>query len=387
MANRPRDLFHLLVAVRHPLANSFYASARRYCAAYDNGYGLDTRGASNLEELAQLVSGVMLRRTKDEALDLPEKVRTWLPVEARGVERALALEERALAYLGEHPARGGPTWVTFLGLLNRSRHALAVAKAPATAGLVADPLEGGHKAVVFTSYTEVVDRFLKEFGAAAVAITGDHSPAQRQAAVDALQGDDSVRLLVGNLKAAGVGINLTAATHVVFNDLDWVPGNHWQAEDRIHRIGQTSATFATYCYTPGTLDGYVAALLEEKARNIGVLEAEVATAASLLEAVVDGALAGGAPREPGVGTDPARTAPAPTLGVLEDTLDLWAEARRASALADPYASDRVITITSRSKPDVTYEVQVAGGVVTCTCPGFSYRGNCTHARDVTTGRG
>jgi SWI/SNF-related matrix-associated actin-dependent regulator 1 of chromatin subfamily A len=76
MANRPRDLFQLLQAVRHPLANSFYAFAQRYCAAYDNGYGLDARGASNLEELAQLVAGVMLRRTKDEALDLPEKVRT-----------------------------------------------------------------------------------------------------------------------------------------------------------------------------------------------------------------------------------------------------------------------------------------------------------------------
>ena len=192
-----------------------------------------------------------------------------------------------------------------------------------------------------------------------------------------------MRVLVGNLQAAGVGINLTAATHVVFNDLDWVPGNHWQAEDRIHRIGQTSATFATYCYAPGTLDGYVAALLEEKARNIGVLEAEAATAASLLEAVVNGARSGdGRAREPGVGTDPARLSPAPTLGVLADTLDLWAEARRASALSDPYATDRVITITSRSTPGVTYEVRVTGGIVTCTCPGFSYRGNCTHARDV-----
>ena len=88
-----------------------------------------------------------------------------------------------------------------------------------------------------------------------------------------------------------------------------------------------------------------------------------------------------------MGTDPARLAPAPTLGVLADTLDLWAEARRASALSDPYATDRVITITSRSKPGVTYELRVAGGIVTCTCPGFSYRGNCTHARDVATGGG
>ncbi len=64
MSNRPRELFNLLKAVRHPLARNFVWYAKRYCAAYNDGYGLDTRGASNLEELAQLVSGVMLRRTK-----------------------------------------------------------------------------------------------------------------------------------------------------------------------------------------------------------------------------------------------------------------------------------------------------------------------------------
>ena len=67
-----------------PAGRSFYSYAKRYCAAFDNGYGLDTRGASNVEELATIVSGVMLRRTKSEALDLPPKTRTWLPVEVDG---------------------------------------------------------------------------------------------------------------------------------------------------------------------------------------------------------------------------------------------------------------------------------------------------------------
>jgi hypothetical protein len=52
---------------------------------------------------------------------------------------------------------------------------------------------------------------------------------------------------------------------VVFNDLDWVPGNHWQAEDRIYRIGQTRPAFITYLYAEDTLDDFVAALLEAKA--------------------------------------------------------------------------------------------------------------------------
>ncbi len=275
MSNRPRDLFNLLQAVRHPLASSFYHFARQYCAAYDNGYGLDTNGASNLEELAQLVSGVLLRRTKDEALDLPPKVRTWQPVEI--ADKAVGqLEGQALDYLAANPARSGQTWMQFLGLLNKARHAIAVAKVPATIEAVQERLNAGEKVVVFTSYTAVVDQIKAASGPLAVSITGEDSAAARERAVDALQRDPSVRLLVGNLHAAGVGINLTAATHVVFNDLDWVPGNHWQAEDRIYRIGQTRPAFVTYLYAENTLDDFVAALLEAKARNIGVLDAGAA---------------------------------------------------------------------------------------------------------------
>jgi SWI/SNF-related matrix-associated actin-dependent regulator of chromatin subfamily A-like protein 1 len=375
MASRPRDLFNLLKAVEHPLAQSFYAYAMRYCAAHHNGFGLDSTGASNVQELARIVSGVLLRRTKDEALDLPPKVRTWLPVEVN-TNRAVALEARALDYLRDHPARGGQTWVTFLGMLNRARHALGMAKLPATAELVGDIVDAGHKVVVYSNYSAVIAGLAERFGTAAVTITGADSPIRRQAAVDALQTDPSVRLLAGNIQAAGVGINLTAATHVVFNDLDWVPGNHWQAEDRIYRIGQTSTAFATYLYAPGTLDSYVAALLEEKARTIGVLEAEAADRATLLDRVVEGALTGTAPEEP-----PARGEANVTMGLLEETLDLLARTTIASPLADPDAGERRITVPSRSRPGQSYTVVIAGGVVRCDCPGFAYRGNCVHARE------
>src|SRR5262249_1083262 len=142
----------------------------------------------------------------------------------------------------------------------------AVAKAPSTVLAVRERVEAGEKIVVFTSYTKVVETVKEAFGSSAVSITGDDTAAARQAAADALQTDPSVRVLGGTLQAAGVGITLTAATHVVFNDLDWVPGNHWQAEDRIYRIGQTRPAFITYLFAEGTLDDFVAALLEAKAR-------------------------------------------------------------------------------------------------------------------------
>jgi SWI/SNF-related matrix-associated actin-dependent regulator 1 of chromatin subfamily A len=80
ITNRPRDLFNLLRCVGHPSARSFISFAKQYCDAYKNDYGWVTTGASNLEELNILMKEVMLCRKKDEVLDLPPKIRSWVPL-------------------------------------------------------------------------------------------------------------------------------------------------------------------------------------------------------------------------------------------------------------------------------------------------------------------
>ena len=67
--------------------------------------------------------------------------------------------------------------------------------------------------------------------------------------------------MAAQITAAGVGLNLTAARQVVFNDLDWVPVNHWQAEDRAYRIGQQQAVNVTYMVGSGTVDEFVRAVV------------------------------------------------------------------------------------------------------------------------------
>src|SRR5687768_13541705 len=79
---------------------------------------------------------------------------------------------------------------------------------------------------------------------------------------------------VANIIAGGIGLNLTAARQVVFNDLDWVPANHWQAEDRAYRIGQTGTVNVTYFSAAGTVDEFVSDALRVKS--------------ALFEAVIDG---------------------------------------------------------------------------------------------------
>jgi hypothetical protein len=193
--------------------------------------------------------------------------------------------------------------------------------------------------------------------------------------VQAYQTNPSVRVFIGNLQAAGTGITLTAGTHVVFNDLDWVPANHWQAEDRVYRIGQKQTAFATYLYAPGTLDEFVANLLENKARLVGAVEGESEARSSMISALVNAAIDG----VDVYATETTGGEYRGTVGLLEETL----------ALLESFASDQATTaqqgvvvtkFPSSSSPGTTYTVEVLNGVARCDCTGFTYRGNCSHSR-------
>jgi len=372
MTNRPRDLFNLLKIAHHPVTKSWYSFTKRYCGAYDNGYGLVTDGASNIEELAQVVAGKMLRRAKAEVLDLPEKVRTWFPLDLP-TKRVNGLEDHALDYLSRNGARSGPTWITFLSMLNKARHQLALAKATPTADFVTDLVEAGQKVVVFTGYKGVVDTMRERFGDRAVVLTGDTPLDARQVAVDRFQADPAIRVFIGNITAAGTGITLTAGDHVVFNDLDWVPANHWQAEDRIHRIGRTSTAYVTYMYTPDTLDVFVAQLLEQKAELVAQVESVAAEQSGMIDAVVDLVLSGHTPTAPAMTTEPQQD----TVGLLRDVLALWEQFNPATEST----GKTVVTFVSARDPSVIYETVVDEGVAHCDCPGFGYTGNCRHARE------
>jgi hypothetical protein len=99
---------------------------------------------------------------------------------------------------------------------------------------------------------------------AAVSLTGDTPMQTRQDNVDRFQNGKNCRVFVGNIQAAGVGITLTAASHVIFTELDWVPGNMTQAEDRCHRIGQHDSVLVQHLVLEGSLSARMAKVLIEK---------------------------------------------------------------------------------------------------------------------------
>ena len=374
MPNRPRDLFNLLRAVGHPAARSFISFARQYCGAYRNDYGWVTDGASNLAELNLLLKEVMLRRKKDDVLDLPPKIRSWVPVQISS-EAAWNANEGFLSWFVGADA-SLPNDTEFLARITKLRLALHKAKHAACAERIKDVVAAGQKVIVFASYTEGITRHRKTLGEQAVSITGADNAKQRMAAMDAFQNDPKVTVMLCNLIAGGVGLNLTAATHVIFQDLDWVPANHLQAEDRCYRIGQHRQVTVEYLLASSTLDEYIARLLEAKLRLVQAVEADDLPEASILSALQDEltrlgpALLQEAKAARAQGQEGARLA---IIGEMVAALPADAPLLETGSWEFPSSSD----------PKKAYRVTFGrGGHLQCTCPGFEYRGECKHVRDV-----
>ena len=284
--NRPIEFYNVLDLLRPGRFGSWWDFARQYCGLHHNGFGWDARGATNLGELAWILrgEGIMIRRTKDEVLsELPPKRRVVLHVE---LERALsaevdrAEEEASRALLTEEAKRWlsgaarppGPA----VAALGKLRAALGAAKAVALIPWLAE-LAADRQVVVFFHHvapaSEVV-RGLAASGIRAERLTGMEGASERQSVVDRFQSGE-VQVICATYGAAGVGLNLTAASDVVLAEREWVPATEEQAEDRCHRVGQTRGVTVWVAMSDHRVDRALHAVLEEK-RDI-------------LRAVVDGA--------------------------------------------------------------------------------------------------
>jgi len=287
LPNRPIELWPMLKATG--LFKSWQYYVKRHCNGHRTRYGWDVTGASNLEDLQEYMrEKLMVRRLKKDVLtELPPKRRQVIELPANGALGAVQAEQAymaerdeilndlrvavELAKTSEDPQvyedavkalqEGEQAAFTEMSRLRRQT---AVAKVPYVVEHLQNAIESSGKVVVMAHHKKVVRAIAADFGDACVTLTGDTKMDDRQAAVDRFQEDPTCTLFIGNIQAAGVGITLTAASHVVFAELDWVPGNLSQAEDRCHRIGQNDSVLVQHLVLEGSLDAVMARKIVSK---------------------------------------------------------------------------------------------------------------------------
>ncbi|XP_023076406.2 SWI/SNF-related matrix-associated actin-dependent regulator of chromatin subfamily A-like protein 1 isoform X1 [Piliocolobus tephrosceles] len=265
--SRPAELYTQIIAVKPTFFPQFHAFGLRYCDAKRMPWGWDYSGSSNLGELKLLLEeAVMLRRLKSDVLSqLPAKQRKIVviaPGRINARTRA-ALDAAAMEMTTKDKTKQQQKDALIL-FFNRT----AEAKIPSVIEYILDLLESGReKFLVFAHHKVVLDAITQELERKHVQhirIDGSTSSAEREDLCQQFQLSERHAVAVLSITAANMGLTFSSADLVVFAELFWNPGVLIQAEDRVHRIGQTSSVGIHYLVAKGTADDYLWPLIQEK---------------------------------------------------------------------------------------------------------------------------
>ncbi|WP_202192642.1 DEAD/DEAH box helicase [Bacteroides uniformis] len=263
VVNRPGDLVAQLSIMER--LNEF-GGKNNFLLNYAQG----EREASNLEELSkELYSRCLIRREKAKVLtQLPDKTRVDIYVDISNREEYDTAAQDLAKYLREyqqcteHEIRRKMRMEALVKFMTL-RSIASKGKVEHAIDFVQVFLDGGNKLILFCSSHEIVDKLKKAFPKA-VTVTGRDSSVMKQAAVDAFQQREDVQLIICSIKAAGVGLTLTASSNVAFVELPWTYADCCQCEDRAHRIGQKDNVTCYYLLGRGTIDHKLYSIIHNK---------------------------------------------------------------------------------------------------------------------------
>ena len=264
MTSRPMNYYNLLKLVGSRVANNWINYVRRYCDGKQifRGYRKVwlTFGATNLEELRDKTNDKVLRRLKEDVLELPDKIITPIYMELK----SKSYEDEMGEYLDWRRQNRNRGLSIQLSKLMQVRQIIALEKVKETIQLIDQCLQQDKKVIVFTNFTQPLMTLHEKYKKESVVLNGTMKKDDRQKSVDRFQNDDTIKIFIGNVKAAGVGITLTAAEVVIFNDLSFVPSDMSQCEDRAFRIGQNKKVSCIYPIYENTIERTIYEIVNKK---------------------------------------------------------------------------------------------------------------------------
>ena len=219
-----------------------YKFKMKYCDPVKTFFGWQFNGLSNAEELHKIISRFMIRRLKKDVLkELPPKIRSVIPMKIKPADRKIYEEvdrELELAIINKEK--------NALNKLEALKQASFKAKKNSMIEWIKDYLEINDKLVVFIWHRESCEILEKEFKGISVSITGDTPSKKRDAIKEEFQTNPKIKLFIGQIKSAGVGLTLTASKAVAFLEFGTTAPGMEQAEDRVNRIGQMADSILAY---------------------------------------------------------------------------------------------------------------------------------------------
>lgn len=273
LMNNPFDLFIILKWLGYE-KHAFYAFKKHY--GVFGGYGgYECIGYRYLDELQTQLDEIMLRRLKNDVLDLPEKTHITEYVEMTPKQKQIYDEVSAEIKMNIDQIKMANNPLAELIRMRQATGYTGIlsstvkesAKLDRMEELVEEAVQNGKKVVIFSNWTQIThaieERLRKKYSNIAI-ITGETKDDERQRMVTMFQKLECCPVIVGTIGAAGTGITLTAGTVEIFVDEPWNRANKEQAEDRCHRVGTKENITIYTLVCKDTIDEKINQLVERK---------------------------------------------------------------------------------------------------------------------------
>ena len=252
LTNKPINLYYILKLIDAPITRDYRYFIKRYCDAktfrLKTGKEVTTiNGASNLEELREKIKHLYIRRLLTEMTDMVDKniiTKTYDLTESQRVEYERLWQE----YLDAQIEQGNEDSEQYRQLVEGIlvRQYLAKQMVDNTIKLVDNMLEEGGKVIIVCTFSEEIAMFKDYYKKKCVVYDGKMTAKAKDKAEQTFNNDKNVRVFIGQILAAGVGLNLVVANKMVFNSYSWVAADNAQIEDRIYRLTQKNDVTCVY---------------------------------------------------------------------------------------------------------------------------------------------
>jgi SNF2 family DNA or RNA helicase len=273
ITNRVNDMYAYLKFAHHPLGQRSKHYFEETYTIKIGSRGGRVVGAKNLDDLKAKIDNFMIRLRSEDCLDLPPMLITNYYFEANELtneyqEELDNLREKKKRYDELHGAEKQKMNHEIKNNIHSLNRIVSTSKVNDIRKLIDSLIEDGEKVVVFCSYKDPINMLEKIYGNKCVKIDGSVSAHTRQELINKFKSNDNCMVFLGNMAAAGIGINLVNAQHVIMMNFPFTPDKIEQAQKRLHRPGQKGTVNVYYTIAKETIDEHIFTLMGEKAEDI-----------------------------------------------------------------------------------------------------------------------